>query len=252
MKALGAHARSRFFWELVGTGAVNRNRYDEGQNGDGFPIVVGDPDQRHSHGHPLGSFFGRRITGFADRDGDGISTPSCGAQTPECEFQLGEPGEYLGSPDRSRIASLQGRVRVRGVELSALLEHQGGASRLNGTEELRCGFYSVCRGAVDPSAPLGEQARAAGIGLGVSAVEEATFTRLREATVTVAIPERWARRFGGRGVELTVAGRNLLAPTGYSGLDPETSGQGSSPFRFEEYFTQPLARTVTTRLDLAF
>ncbi|CAA9309880.1 MAG: hypothetical protein AVDCRST_MAG89-1050, partial [uncultured Gemmatimonadetes bacterium] len=249
---VGAPPAARFFWEVVGTGALNRNRLEDFELG---PFFASGFDQRHAEGRPLGSFYGRRITGFADLDGDGIiGGEGCDTfGSPACEVRLSAEVEYLGSPDPTRMLSLQGRTRARGVEIYALLEHQGGASRANLTEEVRCGFFIVCRGALDPSTPLAEQARVTAlIFTDHLPVENAGFTRLREAAVTVAIPQRWARRFGGRGVELTVAGRNLATWTGFTGLDPETANAAQNPFEFRDFFGQPLPRTITTRLDVTF
>jgi hypothetical protein len=53
-------------------------------------------------------------------------------------------------------------------------------------------------------------------------------------------------------VEFTVAGRNLVTWTAFRGLDPETSYMGTTAFAFGDQFTQPLPRTVTTRLDVRF
>jgi hypothetical protein len=250
---VGAPPAARFFWELVGIGALNRNRLEEF----GLPpiFVSGFSQQRHEEGRPVGALYGRRITGFADLDGDGIiSGEGCETfDSPTCEVRLSALAEYVGSSDPTRMLSLQGRTRVRGVEIYALLEHQGGVSRANVTEEVRCGIFIVCRGALDPSAPLAEQARATAILFAdYVPVEDAAFTRLREAAVTFAIPERWARRFGGRGVELTVAGRNLATWTGFTGLDPETANAARNPFEFRDFLGQPLPRTITTRLDVAF
>ena len=250
---VGAAPESRFFWEVLGTGAVNRNRLEEFPGQETF-ITTGFFDQRHVVGRPLGSYFVRPIAGFEDRNRDGIiGLAGCSSEpAPACEVQVSEEREYAGSPDPTRMIALQGRARVRSVEVSALFDHHGGVSRANYTEAFRCGFFEICQSSVDPSTPLAEQARSVAYVVGHLPVEDASFTRLREAAVTVAIPARWARRFGGRGMELTVAGRNLLTWTGYRGLDPETSYAGQDPFAFGDEFTQPLPRTITTRLDVTF
>ncbi|HEX8672964.1 MAG TPA: hypothetical protein VF710_13800, partial [Longimicrobium sp.] len=163
--------------------------------------------------------------------------------------------EYLGPVDPTRMLGVQGRVGWRGVEISALLDHQGGMRRANQLDRQRCsGFLLTCQAAFDPSTPLADQARVVAYGLvpGFTHVEDASFTRLREAAVTLSIPERWARRFGGRGAEITLAGRNLAVWTPYSGLDPETNATAQHPILFAESFTQPLPRTLTTRLDVRF
>ncbi|HEY0153083.1 MAG TPA: TonB-dependent receptor plug domain-containing protein [Longimicrobium sp.] len=250
---VGAPAGAPLSWELVGTGALNRNRLEDYDG----PRTVHGPGQVTTDGNPVGSFFGPRITSFQDRNGDGIISRVGCANTgnqPACEIQYGE-AEYLGPADPTRMLGVQGRVGWRGVELSALLDHQGGMRRANQLDRQRCsGFVVTCQAAFDPSTPLEDQARVVAYGLvpGYTYVEDASFTRLREAAVTLSIPERWARRFGGSGAELTLAGRNLALWTPYSGLDPETSSAGQHPILFAESFTQPLPRTLTTRLDVRF
>jgi hypothetical protein len=256
----GAEARIRvgtapaapFRWELVGTGAVNRNRLEDGEM---TIFVQGAQGQVFTEGRPLGAYFGRRITGFADANSDGlIGGAGCLREDlAGCEVQLSGQREYLGSPDPTRMLALRGRAGLRGVELSALLDHQGGVHRANLTQRLRCSFGATpCQAAYDPSTSLADQAEVAALRGGYIPVEDASFTRLREAAVSVALPERWARRFGGRGAELTVAGRNLALWTSYSGVDPEVSYGGQSPFATGELFTQPLPRTLTTRVDVSF
>jgi hypothetical protein len=240
-------------WELVATGAVNRNRLEELE---GAPIILGNPGQFAREGFPVGGFHVRRITGFADRNGDGvIGYAGCTtSDTSACEVQVSQELEFAGSPDPTHVVGLRGRIRLGPVELSALLDHQGGMHRANVTERFRC--YSpvqACRASYDPSASLEEQARLVAFALpGYHQVEDAKFTRVREAAVTLSVPGRWARLLGGQGAELTVAGRNLATWTPYSGLDPETNFRGADPLVFGEFFTQPLPRTVTTRLDVRF
>ncbi len=251
---VGAPDGAAFFWELAGTGALNRNRLEDYES----PRIIHGPGQVTVDGNPVGSFFGPRITSFQDRNGDRIiSRMGCTntGNQPACEVQY-SAGEYIGPVDPTRMLGVQGRVRLRGVELSALLDHQGGMHRANQLDRVRCSgsFALTCQAAFDPSTPLEDQARVVAYGLipGYAFVEDATFTRLREAAVSVAIPQRWARRFGGRGAELTVAGRNLATWTSYGGLDPETNATAQDPIQFAESFTQPLPRTVTTRLDVRF
>ncbi|HEX8454299.1 MAG TPA: TonB-dependent receptor [Longimicrobium sp.] len=246
-------AHAPFFWELVATGALNRNRLEDYDG----PRILHGAGQVSTDGNPVGSFFGPRITSFQDRNNDGIISRVGCANTgnqPACEIQYGE-AEYLGPVDPTRMLGVQGRIEWRAVEFSALLDHQGGMRRANQLDRQRCsGFLLTCQAAFDPSTPLADQARVVAYGLvpGYTYVEDASFTRLREAAVTLSIPERWARRFGGREAEITLAGRNLATWTSYSGLDPETNASAQHPILFAESFTQPLPRTLTTRLDVRF
>jgi hypothetical protein len=232
---------------------VNRNRLEELEGG---PIILGITGQFAREGFPVGGFYVRRITGFADRNGDGvIGNAGCTtSDTSACEVQVSDDPEFAGSPDPTRMLGLRGRIRLGWVELSALLDHQGGVHRANVTDRFRCHSpVQACRASYDPSASLEEQARLVAFAVpGYLQVEDASFTRVREAAVTLSVPGRWARLLGGRGAELTIAGRNLATWTPYTGLDPETNYQGANSLVFAEFFTQPLPRTVTTRLDVRF
>src|SRR5258705_259191 len=62
-------------------------------------------------------------------------------------------------------------------------------------------------------------------------VEDASFLKLRELTLSVEVPSTMVSRFG-RGVrtaELSFSGRNLWTHTDYTGLDPEVSNFGNQP-----------------------
>ena len=61
-------------------------------------------------------------------------------------------------------------------------------------------------------------------------LEDKSYLKLREVTLSYALPPRWATRlFGGRanGASLEVSGRNLVTWTKYEGLDPEVSNFGN-------------------------
>jgi hypothetical protein len=83
-------------------------------------------------------------------------------------------------------------------------------------------------------------------------VEEADFVKLREVAVTLSAPAAWSRVIGAAGVDLTVAGRNLLTWTPYSGIDPEVNSFSRSSFEVGDFASQPLPRTVTTRVEVRF
>jgi TonB-dependent starch-binding outer membrane protein SusC len=61
---------------------------------------------------------------------------------------------------------------------------------------------------------------------GVPFVQSTTFLKLREASVSLELPERWAAMFGARTARVSVTGRNLLLFTNYFGYDPEVSNYG--------------------------
>ncbi|TMQ24731.1 MAG: SusC/RagA family TonB-linked outer membrane protein [Deltaproteobacteria bacterium] len=61
-------------------------------------------------------------------------------------------------------------------------------------------------------------------------IEDASFVKLREISVTYTLPRRFTSQLGPlKTLQVGVSGRNLLTFTGYSGLDPEVSNFGNQP-----------------------
>jgi outer membrane receptor protein involved in Fe transport len=238
---------SRLVWELDGVGAVNRNRAGLGDE------VASSlaPYQSVRDGEPLGVFFGRRVTGFQDRNGDGI-IGAAGCPGAQCEVELSAEAEALGQPDPTRMLSLGGRIGTRGLHLSALLDHQGGASLPDVAFRERCRGLANCREANDPSTPLAVQAEVVALRQGVVPVRDASFTRLREAAVTAEVPAGWARSLGTRGAALTVAGRNLALWSSFPDADPETNAPGQLSLERHVAASLPLPRVLVTRVELRF
>lgn len=241
-------ARRGVEWEVEMIGSANRSRV----RGPTTRLSVTGA-QRTDPGRPFAGYFVRPLLGYSDIDGDGILESACSNGT--CEVTVGDTAVYAGTPVPSRMLAAATRVRLVGtVTLAARVEHQGGNRLLNLDYENRCAFFANCQATVDKSASLGEQARvvAALVGGEGGFIEDASFTKLRELSLTVSAPAAWARRIGAAGADLTVAGRNLHTWTGYSGLDPEINTAGAGLLSAYTFGTPPLPRTVTTRLDLHF
>lgn len=196
---------------------------------------------RNAVGHPIGGLWGNPIR-VQDSNGDGIiSAP---------EVTVDQNAVYLGSSIPPRELSLSSAVALRRWNLGVLLDYRGGFEQANGTEELRCDL-ELCGALYDPSASFDDQGRAvAGGQAGAGFVENATFVRVRELSVTWKPVPGWAHRRGLARFDLTVAARNLLTFTGYSGLDPEVNYRGQSGLGRGDFNTLPLSRTMIIRLDI--
>lgn len=199
--------------------------------------------QRTVPGHPLGGYWDRPLT-FDDRDGDGVIVPS--------EVSVGTEARYLGSPHPSREVGVGTRLRMGSVTAFAHLLHRGGHRLRNLTEGYRC-QVTLCRGFNDPSAPLGDQARALPPAVfppdfvtEAGFVEDASFWRLSEAGVRWALPGAWP----GTPL-LSVSGTNLALFTDYSGMDPEVNQFGATEVLARDFMTQPPVRRWTVRLDVS-
>lgn len=84
-------------------------------------------------------------------------------------------------------------------------------------------------------------------------VEDGSYAKLREISVSYQLDPSWLRMRGITGATLTVAGRNLKTWTDYTGWDPETNaGAQSTLVRGFAFATTPIPRTVTFAAALTF
>ncbi|HEX7838781.1 MAG TPA: SusC/RagA family TonB-linked outer membrane protein, partial [Kofleriaceae bacterium] len=108
---------------------------------------------------------------------------------------------------------------------SALLDWQHGSDIVNLTRLL----YDFGNNSPDPEAAA-KRLAAFTNGDARPYIEDASFVKLREVSVTYNLPRRLASQLGPvKTLQLSLSGRNLLTFTGYSGLDPEVSNFGNQP-----------------------
>jgi hypothetical protein len=219
--------RSRLGVALTVSAWGNRNRL--ASYGEPRPDFAPNLGLSTKPGYPLRAYWAVPFLGFTDADGNGVIVPS--------EVRVGSLGTYAGTADASRGASAEPTVRIgRRLTLRAVVEYRGG---MVGDAAHPTDFYGDARGAYDHAAPLDEQARIVAMQRSNAfQVENATFTRLREFSMTTPLP----KFFGVPGAALTVGGRNLVTWTHYSGSDPEVD-QSTQPT-----LAQPLPPTLVVRL----
>ena len=78
-------------------------------------------------------------------------------------------------------------------------------------------------------------------------ITDASYTRLREVSLSIAAPESLANAMRARTASFTVAARNLKTWTSYTGTDPETTYVEGT-----EFFTVPAERRFTFRVSLTY
>ncbi|PHI20637.1 SusC/RagA family TonB-linked outer membrane protein [Lewinellaceae bacterium SD302] len=83
-------------------------------------------------------------------------------------------------------------------------------------------------------------------------VQDASWTRLREATISYALPQSLIGKTGLSNVSIGVTGRNLVFWSEFEGADPETNLTGASKARGLHYFTNPGTRSVLFNLKFGF
>jgi hypothetical protein len=208
----------RLGWDVTLNGSTNANRIVD--LGELPPIIGNTVDQRE--GYPLNAYWQRNYT-YADADGNNLISRS--------EVQVDTTRRFQGYSIPRHEVTLQSGVdlfRSR-VRLAGLVDYKGGHKLYNNTERIRCASRRNCRGLVDPRASLAEQARV--IALTETAdqslsgfIEDASFFRLRELSLSATVPETWAARtLRARSARVTLAARNLFRWTDYSGIDPESN-----------------------------
>ncbi|CAN5750447.1 SusC/RagA family TonB-linked outer membrane protein [soil metagenome] len=237
-----------FAWDLALSGSVYDNQLVE--LGEGVePIIFGFGLQRHAEGYPLGGYWARPITGFADANGDGIIDAG--------EVTVADEAVFRGRALPNKEASLNSAVTLFDglVRVGTQFDYRGGHYLDNAIESFRCTPVLNCRGLVDRTAPLEDQARAQALlneATEWGYYEPAWFIKLRELSLTFFAPDDWARRFRASRLSLTLAGRNLWTITDYSGVDPEVNAFAQDNFATSDFESQPQVRYWTARLNIGF
>lgn len=239
------------------------------------PIIFNRGAQRHQQGSPTGAFYQRPYK-YNDANGDGKLTQS-EVTFDTTRFTVRQrtnlEGEtvtdtiaevFLGTALPTNTQSVSGELTLfKHFTITTLFDRRAGSRQLNDTERFRCstGFGRSVRGncaAVgDPNASLDEQARfvaARFLGTTAGFIEDATFVKWRELSLTVGVPEAVSNRFRAlNGASFTLSGRNLKTWTDYTGLDPEINETGGgSNFTQGEFNTQPPVRYLTARFNFTF
>jgi TonB-linked SusC/RagA family outer membrane protein len=240
-------------WDTDLNGSMNRNRLER-LSAD-LPFI-GNVFVRNQVGYPLFSFFDLPIIGYDDANGNRIIESS--------EVRVGDARVFLGTPMPTRQIMLSsaltlftGRLRV-----STLFDHRGGNVLFNTYESAGCNAgIANCRAANDPTASYDRQAAAvarnnpAPFQTLAGYLEDASFTRWRELSLTYAMPQQAAAFTRTRRVGVTLAGRNLHLFTRYTGADPEVStllGATAQPEGAADGSSYPPSRYWLLRVDVGF
>jgi hypothetical protein len=207
-------------------------------------------------------------------------------------FPITDPNERaIGNPWPDWTGGLSGFMTFKGVEISAFLDHRHGGDVLNMTRssmyqygthkdtEIRgqtrtFGKDMLCHNqtcdvlngpVVGPGAGtavvIGEGWFSGGtLGNGQGAtggpittrLEDGTFSRLREVSLSYTFSGAWVQSLAGtRELDVKISGRNLKLWSDYSGLDPETNlGGAQNSNRGIDWFNTPLSRSFVVSFAL--
>ncbi len=213
---------------------------------------LGGATQRFSPGYPLGAYFQPKYT-YSDANNDGV------IQSTEVTLNSDQStaGQFIGNPLPKRTFSFQPVLTLyQNLRVQALLDYRGKMYLYNGTEQFRCVTTRVCAENFVKGSSLDDQAASVAArtyGTYAGYITRADFTKLRELSVTLGLPQGYAQRYlRVRGASLTLSGRNLKTWTGYKGVDPEVNFAGQSNFTQADFLTLPPVRYYVARVNLDF
>ncbi|MCA6078930.1 SusC/RagA family TonB-linked outer membrane protein [Fulvivirga sedimenti] len=83
-------------------------------------------------------------------------------------------------------------------------------------------------------------------------VEDGSWTRLREISLSYTARPDWLTKIGITNAQLSFTGRNLILWTEFEGNDPDTNLQGVSVARGIDYFNNPGTKSYVFTLELTF
>jgi len=83
-------------------------------------------------------------------------------------------------------------------------------------------------------------------------IEDGSWTRLRELTVSYRLNPDWLKKGGISSMEMSATGRNLFLWTAFEGNDPDTNVSGVSASRGIDYFNNPSTKSYVFSLSLTF
>jgi hypothetical protein len=215
--------RRAFGWDVTINGSSNANKL---VSLGGTPPQIGTTT-RVVEGYPLRGFWAQRITGWQDKNGDGILTYN--ADPALNEVFVADSATFVGYNQPRHNLSLTTGFDLfnRRLRLQSLIDYRGGHYWYNNTERIRCVSRQNCNGLMNPNASFEEQAMVVAT-LNHPArtldgfLQKGDFLKWREASATLTVPERFAARARAKSMSLTFTARQLGVLTKYRGVDPET------------------------------
>jgi TonB-linked SusC/RagA family outer membrane protein len=233
--------RPSFGWDVQLEMAGNKNRLKS--LGPGVPPLVGF-GFKNIPNYPLFGLWWQDLKSYNDANNDGFIDPS--------EIVVSDTLEFIGPTVPVRTATLSNtfsflRNRLR---VALLAEYKGGYVSHNVNSLFSCAFQRNCRALHDPTASLEDQAKAiAGPRAFGAYGEDASFIRLREASLIYDFSPRLANYVRAKTATVVLSGRNLLMSTPFGSWDPENVTQSTDATNYN-FGQQPQPRTFSVRLNL--
>ncbi|MDP9277794.1 MAG: SusC/RagA family TonB-linked outer membrane protein [Gemmatimonadota bacterium] len=248
-------ANTRTTWDMTFSAATNKTKVvDLG----GATFISPSANIRHTVGYPVGAWWGKRVVDATIDPVTGKSTavfcdpgPAGGAAV----LCANAPLVFLGSTVPTREGAFTSTLSFfQNFSFYTLIDFKGGYKKLDGNRRVRCHLFIECRENYYPKefspAIVGAVSSSAYVS---DLINDASYTKLREISLSYNLPGSFASRFGAARASISVAGRNLHTWTNYKGLEPEASFQGGTRgFGQWEQDVTPQLRSYVATLRLNF
>lgn len=197
----------------------------------GTPPQIGT-NTRVVEGYPLFGFWENKITGWQDKNGDGLIT--YWADPTKNEVFVDSVDSFIGYTQPRNLATLTTGFDIlnRKLRLQTLFDYRGGHRWYNNTERIRC-TRPNCSGRMNNKASFEDQAMVTAAlehpaRTNAGYFQPGEYVRFREASAQYSFSPSIARRFfRAQSANFVASARNLKLWTNYRGTDPESDFQAT-------------------------
>lgn len=254
--------RSRLRWgSTLALSTVNNKLVSFGRDAEGNPardeVVMGPfiATQRHREGYPLGGFWSQDVQ--RDAQGNVVLNASGAAIVPTCTWPAQSADDcsekYLGPMLPKYQLGFTNRLTLfNDFTLYGFLDYQGGHYKWCALCSVRTRLDLNSEEITNPDLDPVERARLMSLQT-VDYITKSDFVKLRELSLTWAMPTELTGRFGFSRASITASGRNLWMWTAYGGGgDPEVTFTSTNDFESADYASIPMLRRLLLSMNLSF
>lgn len=248
-------SRPNLSWDLSFSDGTNHTKVvDLG----GANFISPSANIRHTVGYPVGAWWGKKVVDATIDPTSGKATsvlcdpgPAGGAPI----LCANAPVVFLGNTTPTSEGAFTSTIGfLSRFSLYTLVDFKRGYKKLDGNRRVRCHLFIECRENYFPKefspAIVGAVSSSAYIS---DLVNDASYTKLREISLSYSLPQSFASRLGASRAQLSIAARNLHTWTNYTGLEPEASFQGGTRgFGQWEQDVTPQLRSFVGTVHLTF
>jgi hypothetical protein len=237
--------------------------------------IISDPNIVRA-GSPLGSFYGYKVQGIVQSDGEGANLPKQNSLAPKAgdiRFQdLNGDGvitdadrTIIGNANPKAFAGVTNNFSYKGVELSIFFQGSFGNDIYNQNRTITEGQTTALNqstAVLNHWTPTNTNTNIPRPVFGdpngnnrVSDrfVEDGSYVRLKNLTLAYNVPVSISKHAAIKNLRVYATGQNLITWTHYSGYDPEVSADPFSTTAIgRDYGVYPQSRTYTVGLNATF